>query len=218
MILLCRTSADRGDRRQAARHVAAHRGPARARREDHADRLHRRHRRFLRGRARRRVRARRPVARRAWAPAGRRTRRSWRSSGAAPIVGSAPTSWWRSSSASTRPTTRSRRRRRPARVRRRHLLGALQPDALGGAVDRHGAAVDRGLVGEGDGYALRAGRAQRGARAGRLRTVAAGAIGCSNGSWRRRHSPHPSFTIRGGTNEILRSVAAKGLQPTGTRR
>jgi alkylation response protein AidB-like acyl-CoA dehydrogenase len=28
----------------------------------------------------------------------------------------------------------------------------------------------------------------------------------------------PSFTIRGGTNEILRSVAAKGLQPTGGRR
>jgi alkylation response protein AidB-like acyl-CoA dehydrogenase len=28
----------------------------------------------------------------------------------------------------------------------------------------------------------------------------------------------PSFTIRGGTNEILRSVAAKGLQPTGARR
>ncbi|MFI5053222.1 MAG: acyl-CoA dehydrogenase family protein, partial [Acidimicrobiia bacterium] len=27
----------------------------------------------------------------------------------------------------------------------------------------------------------------------------------------------PSFTIRGGTNEILRSVAAKGLQPTGGR-
>jgi hypothetical protein len=25
----------------------------------------------------------------------------------------------------------------------------------------------------------------------------------------------PSFTIRGGTNEILRSVAAKGLQPSG---
>jgi alkylation response protein AidB-like acyl-CoA dehydrogenase len=28
----------------------------------------------------------------------------------------------------------------------------------------------------------------------------------------------PSFTIRGGTNEILRSVAAKGLQPAGGRR
>jgi 3-oxocholest-4-en-26-oyl-CoA dehydrogenase alpha subunit len=28
----------------------------------------------------------------------------------------------------------------------------------------------------------------------------------------------PSFTIRGGTNEILRSVAAKGLQPSGGRR
>lgn len=28
----------------------------------------------------------------------------------------------------------------------------------------------------------------------------------------------PSFTIRGGTNEILRSVAAKGLQPTGAVR
>lgn len=28
----------------------------------------------------------------------------------------------------------------------------------------------------------------------------------------------PSFTIRGGTNEILRSVASKGLQPTGGRR
>ncbi|MFI5040415.1 MAG: acyl-CoA dehydrogenase family protein, partial [Acidimicrobiales bacterium] len=28
----------------------------------------------------------------------------------------------------------------------------------------------------------------------------------------------PSVTIRGGTNEILRSVAAKGLQPSGGRR
>lgn len=28
----------------------------------------------------------------------------------------------------------------------------------------------------------------------------------------------PSFTIRGGTNEVLRSVAAKGLRPTGTPR
>jgi alkylation response protein AidB-like acyl-CoA dehydrogenase len=28
----------------------------------------------------------------------------------------------------------------------------------------------------------------------------------------------PSFTLRGGTNEILRSVAAKGLQPSGTDR
>ncbi|HEX5587308.1 MAG TPA: acyl-CoA dehydrogenase family protein [Acidimicrobiia bacterium] len=28
----------------------------------------------------------------------------------------------------------------------------------------------------------------------------------------------PSFTIRGGTNEVLRSVAAKGLQPSGGRR
>ena len=28
----------------------------------------------------------------------------------------------------------------------------------------------------------------------------------------------PSFTIRGGTNEVLRSVAAKGLRPTGARR
>ena len=28
----------------------------------------------------------------------------------------------------------------------------------------------------------------------------------------------PSFTIRGGTNEVLRSVAAKGLQPSGGKR
>jgi hypothetical protein len=28
----------------------------------------------------------------------------------------------------------------------------------------------------------------------------------------------PSFTIRGGTNEILRSVAAKALQPAGVAR
>ena len=28
----------------------------------------------------------------------------------------------------------------------------------------------------------------------------------------------PSFTIRGGTNEVLRSVAAKGLRPTGAAR
>lgn len=28
----------------------------------------------------------------------------------------------------------------------------------------------------------------------------------------------PSFTVRGGTNEVLRSVAAKGLRPTGGRR
>ena len=27
----------------------------------------------------------------------------------------------------------------------------------------------------------------------------------------------PSFTIRGGTNEVLRSVVAKGLQPSGGR-
>jgi hypothetical protein len=28
----------------------------------------------------------------------------------------------------------------------------------------------------------------------------------------------PSFTIRGGTNEVLRSVAAKGLRPSGSAR
>ena len=28
----------------------------------------------------------------------------------------------------------------------------------------------------------------------------------------------PSFTVRGGTNEVLRSVASKGLRPTGGRR
>jgi hypothetical protein len=28
----------------------------------------------------------------------------------------------------------------------------------------------------------------------------------------------PSFTIRGGTNEVLRSVAAKGMQPTAVAR
>jgi hypothetical protein len=28
----------------------------------------------------------------------------------------------------------------------------------------------------------------------------------------------PSFTLRGGTNEVLRSVAAKGLRPSGAPR
>ena len=48
----------------------------------------------------------------------------------------------------------------------------------------------------------------------RTRPTSRSSDGCSS----PRRSTQPSFTIRGGTNEVLRSVASKGLRPTGAGR
>ena len=116
----------------------------------------------------------------------------------------------------SRARRRARRRARlvAARRRRRPLVGDCGSCRCRSPARSIGARPPsmESALGQGDGHPLRAGRARAIRCSSWTSNRRSGRRRCSSVCWPAPSSPSPSFTIRGGTIEILRSVAAKGLE------